>query len=243
MTKKMSNAELYAENDELGFPRYKVVTENDQSLGSRITNKLDTCRWHVLRIIFADNRPQAETYEEVMAAKTVTANAAKKLVGKSWCARRIVWDNGQAGIAADIGDTGYYILMPAAAIAEKTMLQANVPPPTGTVRIEAHIPGLELDNRDVNSFVAVLNENDHWHDSFDGHRLTIHEMLRTVAEVNARRAEFNMRAIIDAEETGTPFTSVEDLLVASQRLRLDDLAAQPAENFRPLAPAAINTKG
>jgi hypothetical protein len=88
------------------------------NLGSRLIKKLDTCDWHVLRIIFADNRPQAETYEEVMKAKIITANAAKKLVAKSWCARRIVWDNGQAGIAADVSDTGYYILMPTVTKAE-----------------------------------------------------------------------------------------------------------------------------
>jgi hypothetical protein len=119
----MRNAELYAENDELGFPRYKIVTEHGQYLGSRLTKKLDTCDWHVLPIIFADNRPQAETYEEVMKAKIITANAAKKLVAKSWCARRIVWDNGQAGIAADVGDTGYYILMPT--VAKALVAEAN----------------------------------------------------------------------------------------------------------------------
>lgn len=53
-------------------------------IGPRLTEKLDTHRWHVLRIRFVDE-PQLETYEAVVAAKTVTPKAIKELLEKAWC--------------------------------------------------------------------------------------------------------------------------------------------------------------
>jgi hypothetical protein len=49
---------------------------------SRLAEKLDTHRWHVLRIEFLDE-PQPESYEAVVAAKTVTPYAMKKLMAKA----------------------------------------------------------------------------------------------------------------------------------------------------------------
>ena len=49
---------------------------------SRLAEKLDTHRWHVLRIEFLDE-PQPENYEAVVAAKTVTPYAMKKLMAKA----------------------------------------------------------------------------------------------------------------------------------------------------------------
>jgi hypothetical protein len=56
-------------------------------IGRLLAKKLDTHRWHVLRIEFLDE-PQPENYEAVVAAKTVTPHAIKKLMAKAWCARQ-----------------------------------------------------------------------------------------------------------------------------------------------------------
>jgi hypothetical protein len=84
-----------------------------QHIGRRLATKLDTHRWHVLRITF-DDGPQLETYEAVMAAKTVTPNAIKKLLSKTWSARQIMWPNRQNGILLEVGRDGYYLVTPGA---------------------------------------------------------------------------------------------------------------------------------
>ena len=56
-------------------------------IGRLLAKKLDTHRWHVLRIEFLDE-PQPENYEAVVAAKTRTPYAIKKLMAKAWCALR-----------------------------------------------------------------------------------------------------------------------------------------------------------
>jgi len=80
-------------------------------IGPRLAKRLNTHRWHVLRIRFEDE-PQPETYDAVMAAKTVTPNAIKKLLGKAWCARQIMWPNRQSGILVETGTTGFYLVTP-----------------------------------------------------------------------------------------------------------------------------------
>jgi len=82
-------------------------------IGRRLAKKLDTNRWHVLRHSF-DNDPQPETYEAVVATKTLTPNAMKKLLAKAWCARRIMWPNRQNGILVEVGGNGYYVVTPGA---------------------------------------------------------------------------------------------------------------------------------
>ena len=96
---------------------YKITRPGQASkaphIGRRLATKLDTNRWHVLRITF-DNGPQLETYEAVVAAKTVTPNAMKKLLSKAWCARQIMWPNRQNGILLEVGRDGYYLVTPGA---------------------------------------------------------------------------------------------------------------------------------
>jgi hypothetical protein len=48
----------------------------------------------------------------VVAAKTVTPNAIKKLLAKAWCARQIMWPNRQIGILVETGATGFYLVTP-----------------------------------------------------------------------------------------------------------------------------------
>jgi hypothetical protein len=81
-------------------------------IGPQLAKKLDTHPWHVLRIAFLDE-PQPETYESVVAAKTVTPKAIKKLLAKAWCARQIMWPNRQNGILVETGATGFYLVTPA----------------------------------------------------------------------------------------------------------------------------------
>ena len=50
-----------------------------------------------------DNEPRPETYDAVVASKTVTPNAIKKLLAKAWCARQIMWPNRQNGILVEVG--------------------------------------------------------------------------------------------------------------------------------------------
>jgi hypothetical protein len=80
-------------------------------IGPRLAKQLNTHRWHVLRIAFVDE-PQPETYEAVLAAKTITPNAIKKLLAKAWCARQIMWPNRQNGILVETGATGFYLVTP-----------------------------------------------------------------------------------------------------------------------------------
>jgi hypothetical protein len=82
-------------------------------IGRRLAKKLNTHRWHVLRNAFV-NEPQPQTYEAVVAAKTVTPNAIKKLLAKAWCARQIMWPNRQIGILIETGADGYYLVTPGA---------------------------------------------------------------------------------------------------------------------------------
>ena len=82
-------------------------------IGPRLTKQLNTHRWHVLRIEFV-NEPQPETYEAVVAAKTVTPKAMKKLLAKAWCTRQIMWPNRQNGILVEVGGNGYYLVTPGA---------------------------------------------------------------------------------------------------------------------------------
>jgi hypothetical protein len=82
-------------------------------IGRLLAKKLDTHRWHVLRIEFLDE-PQPETYEAVVATKTITPNAMKKLLAKAWCARQIMWPNRQNGILLETGATGFYLVTPGA---------------------------------------------------------------------------------------------------------------------------------
>jgi hypothetical protein len=82
----------------------------DQTLAKR----LETHRWHVLRITFDDD-PLPETYETVLAAKTVTPHAMKKLLAKAWCARQIMWHTRQCGILVEVGADGYYLVTPGGA--------------------------------------------------------------------------------------------------------------------------------
>lgn len=93
---------------------YKI-TRPGQAFGAphisrRLATKLDTHRWHVLRNKY--DGPQLETYEAVMAAKTVTPNAIKKLLSKAWCARQIMWPNRQNGILLEVGRDGFYLVTP-----------------------------------------------------------------------------------------------------------------------------------
>jgi hypothetical protein len=80
-------------------------------IGPRLAKKLGTHRWHVLRHAFV-NDPQPETYDAVVAAKTVTRNAMKKLLAKAWCARQIMWPNRQQRILVETGATGFYLVTP-----------------------------------------------------------------------------------------------------------------------------------
>jgi hypothetical protein len=82
-------------------------------IGQRLATKLNTHRWHVLRIAF-ENEPQPETWEAVVSAKMVTPNAIKKLLAKAWCARQIMWPNRQNGILVEVGGDGYYLVTPGA---------------------------------------------------------------------------------------------------------------------------------
>jgi hypothetical protein len=99
--------------------RYKITRPGQPyegpHIGSRLAKKLDTHRWHVLRIEF-DSEPQQGAYQTVMAAKTVTANAMQKLLAKAWCARQIMWPNRQSGILVETGATGFYLVTPGAQI-------------------------------------------------------------------------------------------------------------------------------
>jgi hypothetical protein len=80
-------------------------------IGRLLAKKLNTHPWHVLRIQFVDE-PQLETYESVVAAKTVTPKAIKKLLAKSWCARQIMWPNRQNGILVETGANGFHLVAP-----------------------------------------------------------------------------------------------------------------------------------
>jgi len=80
-------------------------------IGPRFAKQLDTHRWHVLRIAFA-NEPQPETYEALVAAKMVTPHAIKKLLARAWCSRQIMWPNRQSGILVETGATGFYLVTP-----------------------------------------------------------------------------------------------------------------------------------
>ena len=80
-------------------------------IGRRLAKKLDSHRWHILRIEFLDE-PQPETYDAVVAAKTITPNAMQKLLAKAWCARQIMWPNRQNGILVETGATGFYLVTP-----------------------------------------------------------------------------------------------------------------------------------
>ena len=80
-------------------------------IGPQLAKKLDTHSWHVLRIEFLDE-PQSETYEAVVAAKTITPYAIKKLLAKAWYARQIMWSKGQIGILVETGATGFYLVTP-----------------------------------------------------------------------------------------------------------------------------------
>jgi hypothetical protein len=82
-------------------------------ISSRLAQKLDTHRWHILRIAFEDEL-QPENYEALVAAKTVTPNAMRKLMAKAWCARQIMWPNRQNGILVETGATGFYLVTPGA---------------------------------------------------------------------------------------------------------------------------------
>src|SRR5580658_10118757 len=82
-------------------------------IGPLLAKQLDTHRWHVLRFAF-DDGPQPETYEAVVDSKTVTPSAIKKLLGKAWCSRQIMWPDRQVGILVEVGDSGYYLVAPAA---------------------------------------------------------------------------------------------------------------------------------
>jgi hypothetical protein len=81
-------------------------------IGARLAKQLDTHRWHVLRYAFEDPQPQPETYDAVVAAKTITPGAIKKLLGKAWCARQIMWPNRQSGILVEVGASGFYLVAP-----------------------------------------------------------------------------------------------------------------------------------
>jgi hypothetical protein len=81
------------------------------SIGRRLAEKLDTHRWHILRIAFVNDQ-QPETYDAVLTANTVTPNAMKKLLSKSWCARQIMWPNRLNGILVEGGGHGYYLAIP-----------------------------------------------------------------------------------------------------------------------------------
>ncbi len=77
-----------AKSKEVGIMKSYKITHlgapyAEPHIGRLLAKKLDAHRWHVLRIQFADE-PQAETYEAVLAAKTVTPNAMKKLMAKAW---------------------------------------------------------------------------------------------------------------------------------------------------------------
>ena len=50
----------------------------------------------------------------MVAAKTITPNAIKKLLAKAWCARQIMWPNQQNGILVEVGGDGYYLVTPGA---------------------------------------------------------------------------------------------------------------------------------
>ena len=99
--------------------RYKITRPGQPyegpHIGRLLAEKLDTHLWHVLRMEFLDE-PQPETYEAVVAAKTVTPNAMKKLLGKSWCARQIMWPTRQSGILVEVARNGYYLVTPGAAM-------------------------------------------------------------------------------------------------------------------------------
>src|ERR1700683_27654 len=60
-----------------------------------------------------------QTYELVVAAKTITPYATKKLLGKAWCARQIMWPNRQIGILVETGASGFYLLTPGPAAPAK----------------------------------------------------------------------------------------------------------------------------
>jgi hypothetical protein len=118
---------------------------------------------------------------------------------------------------------------------EKTMSKPNKYQP------KTNNPSAEIDERDVNSFAAVLAQQpaSDFRDQFTGRKMTFHAVLRAIAEINLRRAEVNMRAIDAFDSVRKEFTSVEELLQASQKLRLMDLAEQSRtapENFRRLVP-------
>ena len=79
----------------------------------RLAEKLNTHRWHVLRIAFVNDK-QPETYDAVLTARTVTPNAMKKLLSRAWCARQIMWPNRLNGILVEVGGDGYYLATPGA---------------------------------------------------------------------------------------------------------------------------------
>jgi len=94
---------------------YKVTHPGNTGshVGSRLTQKLDTHRWHVLRYSLQqpdkDNPP--ETYEALMWAKTITPDGIKKIVKRAWCARQIMWPDREIGILFEVG-RGYYLATP-----------------------------------------------------------------------------------------------------------------------------------
>lgn len=83
-------------------------------IGRRLAQKVDTHHWHALRHAFDDAQP--ETYESVLAAKTITPVAMKKLLAKAWCARQIMWPNRQIGILVETGANGFYLVTPEAGL-------------------------------------------------------------------------------------------------------------------------------
>ena len=85
-------------------------------IGSRLNKKLKTHRWHLLRNAFVIE-PQPDTYEAVVAAKSITPNAIQKLLARAWCARQIMWPNRQSGILIEAGQSGYYLATPGGAFA------------------------------------------------------------------------------------------------------------------------------
>ena len=98
---------------------FKITRPGEQykgpHIGRLLAKKLDTHRWHVLRIEFLDE-PQPENYEAVVAAKTVTPYSMKKLMAKAWYARQIRWPNRQDGILVETGATGFYLVTPEAGL-------------------------------------------------------------------------------------------------------------------------------
>jgi hypothetical protein len=89
-----NTAQVFKLEEEGTMEPYKITRPGapyeGPHIGRLLAKKSDTHRWHVLRIEFLDE-PQPETYEVVVAAKTVTPNAMKRMLAKSWFARQIMW--------------------------------------------------------------------------------------------------------------------------------------------------------